>query len=74
MEVLFPYGGDRIRVDVDDENLLGVFSPADIGAPFEGKREIRRSIEAPIGFERLESIVSPSKGIVIAVDDNTRIT
>ena len=74
MKVDVPYGREWRTIDVEEENLIGVFKPADIEQPPLTREDIAFSIASPIGCEKLDRWVGPGKTVAIAVDDNTRIT
>jgi len=69
-----PYGKDYVTMDIDEKQLIGVFSPVDFEDVPEPRERLIHSIENPIGGRRLSSLISPSKEVTITVDDNTRIT
>ena len=74
MNVDIKYGKDGVqKVDIPDENLIGIFYPKDVkcGAPDE---VINASIDDPMGYDSLDQFLEGGKDIVFIVNDGTRPT
>jgi nickel-dependent lactate racemase len=72
-QIDFPYTGIK-PLDMPDENLLGIFSPANIQAGHNEEKLIDDAFLDPIGSTPLLTAVRGSKEILIVVDDFTRAT
>ena len=72
--ISLPYGKEQIALQVPDENLVGVFWPAEIKACADPQQEIERALDQPLGTARIEQIVSAGEKVLILVDDYTRGT
>jgi nickel-dependent lactate racemase len=75
MKIQLTSGTMEEMVDIPDENVIGVLSPA---APLPILKSntdlIRDAIETPIDSSRLEQLIHPHSTIAIVVDDHTRPT
>ena len=74
MNIDIKYGKDGVqKVDVPDENLIGIFYPKDVecGDPNE---VINASIDDPIGYDSLDQFLEGGEDIVFIVNDGTRPT
>ena len=66
---------DIPSVNVPEENLLGVFEPAEApSGVLSGRELVRESLRSPVGTAKLSDIVVPDSRVLIIVDDNTRNT
>lgn len=73
-KISFPYGNIIAEVQVDQDRVMGVYSPKDIGAVADIKAEIRRALSAPIDSAPLRELAKGKKNAVLVADDNTRLT
>ena len=65
MNIDIKYGKDGVqKVDIPDENLIGIFYPKDVecGAPDE---VINASIDDPMGYDSLDQFLDGGKDIVL---------
>lgn len=69
-----PYGKDAIRFEIKDENFLYNAMPVKVETIPEQHEVIERSLEDPIGTDKLEELVRPDMKIALLVDDITRPT
>lgn len=72
MDLNLGFGEKIVRVDIDDNNLLGVLEPNRLDLDLTGQEEVRRAIREPIGTQRLKDIVKNDEKIVIIASDITR--
>lgn len=72
MELTFGYGKGKIPITVPDQNLLAVLTPNQVAHELTGEAEVRRSLNMPIGSERLSRKVPPESKVVIVTSDITR--
>lgn len=72
MDLNLGFGEKIVRVDIDDNNLLGVLEPNRLDLDLTGQEEVRRAIREPIGTQRLKDIVKNDEKIVIITSDITR--
>jgi len=68
------YGERIIELDIPKENLCFNLNRNKFQIPVSEKEEVRKALEAPVGSDRLESIVKKDSSVVILVDDRTRKT
>lgn len=66
------YGKSGITAEIQDNNLLQIIKPNPVNVPVGGRAEVKRSLEQPIGAERLSGIVKPGERVVIVTSDITR--
>jgi len=66
------FGPGTQKVNVPDENILGILTPNEVTVDLTGEAEVRRALEAPIGSPRLKDIVKPGEKIAIITSDITR--
>ena len=66
------YGKSGIPVEIQDDNFLGLILPNTVNVPAGGRAEVKRSLEQPIGAERLSMIVNQGERVVIVTSDITR--
>jgi nickel-dependent lactate racemase len=60
--------------EVPDSNLMGVLEPQQVPEPPALSGLVESALDAPIGAERVEKLVTPDTNILILVDDITRQT
>ena len=71
-EIWLPYGKSKVKVEVPEDNLLGIVEPRHFeGAP-DPEAEVRRALSEPIGTDVLSSMVKPGDKVVITAEDHTR--
>ncbi len=70
--VTFPYGSEKIKLDIPDRNLLGVLDAQSCAGVEKPTQTVREAIENPIGAPILSDIANPSQSVAIVVDDHTR--
>lgn len=73
-KITLPYGHTIAELHVDQDSVMGVYSPKDIEAVADVKAEIRRALSAPIGSAPLRELAKGKKSVVLVADDNTRLT
>lgn len=66
------YGKSGVTAEVNDQNLIQIIKPNPVNVPVGGRAEVKRSLEQPIGAERLSNIVKPGEKVVIITSDITR--
>lgn len=66
------YGKSGMPVEIQDDNFLGIILPNSVNVPAGGRAEVKRSLEQPIGAERLSRIVKQGERVVIVTSDITR--
>ena len=59
-------------MDCPDENLISIVTPSEIRAASNEKGEVKRSLNEPIGKERLSDLAAGKKSILLIVSDYTR--
>jgi len=74
IKVALPYGKDTVEVIVPERNLIGVYSPKNVSAVLDVKKEIVRALNNPIATKSLRELVAGVRKVVIVADDNTRLT
>ena len=74
MNIDIKYGKDGVqKVDIPDENLIGIFYPKDVECG-EPDQVINASIDNPIGYDSLDQFLDGGEDIVFIVNDGTRPT
>ncbi len=66
------YSKSTVKFEIDDKNLAAVINPNPVDVQVGGRAEVKRSLENPIGADRLSKIVKPGESIVIVTSDITR--
>ena len=66
------FGAGVQRVDIPEENLLGVLTPNPVEKKLTGEAEVRRALANPIGKKKLGEIVKPGEKIAVITSDITR--
>ena len=61
MMLEFGFGQGVERVEVPQDNLLGVLTPNQVELGLTGEAEVRRALEEPIGAPRLRDMLRPGK-------------
>ena len=59
-------------MDCPDENLISIVTPSEIRAASNEKGEVKRSLNEPIGKERLSDLAAGKESILLIVSDYTR--
>ena len=72
MMLEFGFGQGVERVEVPQDNLLGVLTPNQVELVLTGEAEVRRALEEPIGAPRLRDMLRPGEKIAIVTSDVTR--
>ncbi|MFQ6096053.1 MAG: lactate racemase domain-containing protein, partial [Candidatus Bathyarchaeia archaeon] len=65
VDVWLPYGNTEVCLRVPTRNFLRTVEPKDTEGAKNPELEIERSLEEPIGTERLSEIAEPGKKISI---------
>lgn len=73
-KVEIPYGGQPLKFEVPDENLIEVLSPAHSEPLADLDAEIQKALDAPIAQESLQEWVRSTDRVILISDDNTRLT
>ncbi len=66
------YSKSTVKFEIDDKNLATVINPNPVDVQVGGRNEVKRSLENPIGADRLSKVVKPGESIVIITSDITR--
>jgi nickel-dependent lactate racemase len=69
-----PYGNQQLTVSINQEQVIGVYSPKEIEGVVNVKAEIQRALAEPIGSLPLRELAGGKKKVVLVADDNTRLT
>lgn len=72
MRLEFGFGNGTQRVDVPDENLIGVLTPNQVPLEATGTEAVRQALARPISSKRLGEIVKPGETVAIVTSDITR--
>ena len=74
VKIKLPYGNQELNFQIQQRNLLGVFSPNESIPVEDPTAEVRRALREPIGGRPLAEDARGAKRVVIAADDLTRQT
>lgn len=66
------YGKTKVRVNLPQENLMGILQPRSSQIPYPEEAEIERALDNPIGSPLLEQMAKPGMKVVIMASDITR--
>lgn len=66
------FGAGTQRVEIPEENLLGVLTPNPVEHALTGEAEVRRALKSPTGSPALGEIVKSGEKIAIITSDITR--
>ncbi len=72
MKFELKYGKGTVEFEIAQNNYMGELLPNDIKFELTGEAEVKRSLENPIGTDRLKNIVRKGEKIVIVTSDITR--
>ena len=72
MECRLGFGKEKLKVEIDDDNLIGVLNANNVAIDKTGADEVKRALNNPIGSKALCDIVKPDEKIVIITSDITR--
>ncbi|MBC7190465.1 nickel-dependent lactate racemase [Candidatus Aerophobetes bacterium] len=73
-EYLLPFGREKIKLKVEQKNLMGVLLPEEPAAKKREEDIIKQALSNPIGSPPLSDIVKPKDKIAIITSDITRPT
>ena len=73
MRISFPYP-DIPPLDIQDRNLLGIFSPSTVKVERSEEEIISEAFSHSIGPDRLSKLLKGCKEVLIVMDDYTRTT
>ncbi len=72
--ISLPFGNSVLNINLPEENLLGVYSPADLAPVADISMEVERALANPMESLPLGKLVEGKKNVVLVADDNTRPT
>jgi nickel-dependent lactate racemase len=72
VEIQFGYGHEKQTVSLPDSQVIAVLKPNSVPLGLTGVDEVNRSLNEPIGTERLSKIAKPGQKVVIITSDITR--
>jgi len=72
MNISFGFGKGTVTLDFNEKNIIGELHPNKVEYDLTGPDEVRRSLENPIGSDKLRNIVKKGQKIVIITSDITR--
>ena len=72
MKVELGFGKQKLKVDIEDKNLLEILKPNTLDGTIDQIEEVRHALKNPIGTKRLKDIVKPGEKIAIITSDITR--
>jgi len=73
MEIQIPYSQQTIKVNVPDENVLGIIKPCSVELGDESST-IHKAISNPINSKPFKEFIADAKDILFIVNDGTRPT
>jgi nickel-dependent lactate racemase len=71
---LLDFGKKRMKIDIPDNNFLGLIGPHHVKSVTCERKEIERALRNPIGNAGIEASVRKDKKTIVVVDDYTRPT
>ena len=69
-----PYGKETLAFEINEQNLVGVYSPKNIHGVSDVAAAIHRALATPIGTKPLRELARGAQKVVLVADDNTRLT
>ncbi|MBR2572594.1 MAG: nickel-dependent lactate racemase [Clostridia bacterium] len=72
MQIELGFGKGVQKIEVPDQNVLGILTPNQVAHELSGEAEVKRALENPIGTPRLRDIVRPGEKIAVVTSDITR--
>jgi len=66
------YGRGIVNIEFPDKNLLATLMPNDVEVGLIGEDEVRRSLNEPIGSQKLSVLAQGKHNVVIITSDITR--
>ena len=73
MELLVPYGKDKLKVELPDERMLGVITPNSVEIGDE-RQTLMQALSNPMNSKSFSEFISDANDILIIVNDATRPT
>ncbi len=73
MKLSFPYGEEKISLEIDERNVLDIIQPKKFPAGNE-KEIIRHALENPVNSVAFKEFISEAEKILFIVNDGTRST
>ena len=74
MKITMPYGKEKVRFEIPDQNFIGMMDPEFVNPIADLDRAIEAAIDHPFGCDPLDQIVVPGKKIAVIIDDGSRPT
>ena len=74
MEVTLPCGGENLKVNIPDKNVLAFLEPSVVPGLEDVDGGIRKALENPIGSKKLSEIAKPSSKVALLLDSWKRPT
>ena len=71
-QIEFGFGTSIQKVEVPEENLLGILEPNEVDIDLVGEEEIRRALANPIGAPPLGEVLRAGETVAIVTSDITR--
>lgn len=71
-EFKLKFAKKKLKFKLDEKNYLGTLEPNKVEFDLKDEKEVKRSLENPIGTEKLNEIVKPGESVVIVTSDITR--
>lgn len=72
MDLVLAKGKEKLSLALEDGRIMAVLMPAVAQGDCDEEKEMRRSLEQPIGSPSLRELVAPGKTIAIVTSDITR--
>ncbi|AVX30336.1 Nickel-dependent lactate racemase [Carboxydocella thermautotrophica] len=72
MTIELGFGKTKLKLNINQENLLGVLQPNQVKVELTGREEVIRALRQPINSPRLSEIVKPGEKVVFITSDITR--
>lgn len=72
MKLSIGFGHKPQEIEIDDSLIMGILEPNEIQLGLTGEEEVKRSLNNPIGTDRLSQIVKKGEKVVIVTSDITR--
>jgi nickel-dependent lactate racemase len=71
-KVSFPFGSDKLQLDIPDRNLLGILDAKSVSGTGNPVQMVMDAVTKPIGTPPLTEIAEKGQTAAIVVDDHTR--
>lgn len=72
MRIEFPFGKEKMEIDIPDKNILDVVSGENVSSDLDEDKIVKQALENPVESKNLSEIALGKRSANIVVSDITR--